>query len=104
VASARSYWYEVVEGAWNAAVDGRALALEERATIRMASLNAVENSVAAADLLYRLAGSSAIFQSSPIERCWRDLHTAAQHLQVQDGRWETAGRILLGLDPATPLI
>jgi hypothetical protein len=42
--------------------------------------------VAAVDLLYRLAGSTAIFQSSPRERCFRDVHTAAQHLQVQEGR------------------
>jgi indole-3-acetate monooxygenase len=60
--------------------------------------------VAAVDLLYRLAGSSAIFPTSPLERSWRDVHTAAQHLQVQDGRWETAGRVLFGLDPASPLL
>jgi len=48
--------------------------------------------------------AAAIFQSSPLERCWRDVHTAAQHLQVQDGRWETAGRVLLGLDPASLLL
>ena len=69
-----------------------------------ASRLAVEQCVAAVDLLYRLAGSSAIFQSSPLERCFRDVHTAAQHFQVQDGRWETAGRVLLGLDPGSPLI
>ena len=102
--SARSYWYSEVEAAWNAADQGCPLSLENRAALRIASLVAVENSVAAADLLYRLAGSSAIFQSSPLERCWRDVHTAAQHMQVQDGRWETAGRVLMGLDPGSPLL
>ena len=38
-----------------------------------------------------------------LERCWRDIHTAVQHMQVQDGRWETAGRVLMGLDPGSPL-
>jgi len=93
-----------VEAAWSAAVDGLSLSLEDRAAVRIACLTAVEQSVAAADLLYRLAGSSAIFQSSPLERCWRDVHTAAQHMQVQDGRWETAGRVLMGLDPGSPLL
>ena len=104
VRSARTYWYSEVEAAWTAAVNGFSLSLEDRAAVRIASLTAVEQSVAAADLLYRLAGSSAIFQSSPLERCWRDMHTAAQQMQVQDGRWETAGRVLMGLDPGSPLL
>lgn len=102
--SARAYWYEEVEKVWQAATDGHEFSLADRVAARLACLVAVENSVAVADCLYRLAGTSAIFQTSPLERCWRDVHTAAQHLQVQDGRWETAGRVLLGLDPATPLV
>ena len=93
-----------MQAIWDAALHGCELSLEVRAAARLACLTAAENSVAAVDLLYRLAGSSAIFQSSPLERCFRDVHTAAQHLQVQEGRWETAGRVLLGLDPASPLL
>jgi len=67
-------------------------------------LTAAENSLAVVDSLYRLSGATGIFQSSLLERCWRDVHTAAQHVQVQDGRWETAGRVLFGLDPANPFV
>jgi alkylation response protein AidB-like acyl-CoA dehydrogenase len=102
--SARSYWFETVRCAWESARAGRELTLDTRAELRMASLNAVESSVCAVDSAFRLSGSTAIFQAQDIERCWRDVHTAAQHLQVQDGRWETAGRVLFGLDPASPLI
>jgi alkylation response protein AidB-like acyl-CoA dehydrogenase len=104
VRSARVYWYENVRAVWAVAGQGRQPSLDELAAVRLASLTAVENSVAAADLLYRLAGTSAVFQSSPLERCWRDVHTAAQHMQVQDGRWQTAGRVLLGLEPDSPLL
>jgi len=104
VRSARTYWYENVQATWDAATQNRELSLEDRTAMRIASLTAAENSVVAVDLLYRLGGSSAIFQSSPLERCWRDVHTAAQHMHVQDGRWETAGRVLFGLDPASPLV
>jgi alkylation response protein AidB-like acyl-CoA dehydrogenase len=104
VSSARSYWFESVEAVWDAASAGREPSLDERTAVRIASLTAAENSAAAADLLYRLAGTTAIFQSSPLERCWRDVHTAAQHLQVQDGRWETAGRVLFDLEPGSPLV
>src|SRR5579859_35773 len=104
VRSARTFWYANVQAIWDAASRRCELTPEAMAVLRLSCLTAVENSVTAADTLYRLAGSSAIFQSSPLERCWRDLHTAAQHLQVQDGRWETAGRVLFGLDPGSPLL
>ncbi|HLZ70565.1 MAG TPA: acyl-CoA dehydrogenase family protein [Dehalococcoidia bacterium] len=104
VRSARTFWYANVQAIWDAASRRCELTPEALAVLRLSCLTAVENSVTAADTLYRLAGSSAIFQSSPLERCWRDLHTAAQHLQVQDGRWETAGRVLFGLDPGSPLL
>jgi indole-3-acetate monooxygenase len=104
VRSARTYWYSEIAAIWDAALDGCDMTLERRAAVRLASLAAVENSVTAVDALYRLAGSSAIFQSSPLERCWRDVHTAAQHVQVQEGRWETAGRVLLDLEPGSPLL
>jgi alkylation response protein AidB-like acyl-CoA dehydrogenase len=104
VRSARTYWYENVEAVWDTAVHRNTPSLEERTAVRLASLTVAENCLAAADLVHRLAGTSAVFQSSPLERCWRDVHTAAQHFQVQEGRWETAGRALLGLDPGSPVL
>jgi alkylation response protein AidB-like acyl-CoA dehydrogenase len=102
--SARCYWFDNVERLWTTVTRGGEVSLDDRVSVRLSTLTAVENSVAAVDRLYRLAGSTAIFQSSLLERCWRDVHTAAQHLQVQDGRWETAGRVLFGLDPASPFV
>jgi alkylation response protein AidB-like acyl-CoA dehydrogenase len=102
--AARCYWYAGVECLWAMVSHGGQVSLEDRVNVRLASLAAVEGGLAVVDSLYRLAGATAIFQPSPLERCWRDLHTAAQHLQVQHGRWETAGRILFGLDPASPLV
>jgi alkylation response protein AidB-like acyl-CoA dehydrogenase len=102
--SARCYWYENVERLWKTVTSGGEVSLDDRVAVRLASLTATENSLAAVDRLYRLAGSTAIFQSSLVERCWRDVHTAAQHVQVQDGRWETTGRVLFGLEPATPFV
>ncbi|HXH24922.1 MAG TPA: acyl-CoA dehydrogenase family protein [Vicinamibacterales bacterium] len=104
VRSARGYWYANVDAIWEAAVDGRPLTLDDMASSRIASLTAVENSVEAVELLWRQAGTTGIFQTSALERCWRDVHTAAQHMHVQDGRWETAGRVMFGLDPGTPLV
>jgi alkylation response protein AidB-like acyl-CoA dehydrogenase len=104
VRAARTSWYQQVQTLWDAALNECPIGLELRASQRIASLLTTEHCVAAVDLMYRLAGSSAIFQSSPLERCFRDVHTAAQHLQVQEGRWETSGRVLMGLEPGSPVL
>jgi alkylation response protein AidB-like acyl-CoA dehydrogenase len=104
VRSAKCYWYQSVERVWELARAGSAFSLEDRTAMRLASLTAVENSVEAVDMLCRLAGTTPMFEASVLGRCYRDVHAAAQHLQVQDGRWETAGRVLFGLEPCSPLV
>jgi hypothetical protein len=95
VRAARTYCYYELETLWDAAVQDHPISAELRTAQRIANLLVSEHCVSAVDLLYRLAGSSAIFHSSPLERCFRDVHTAAQHFQVQENRWETTGRVLL---------
>ena len=99
VESASAYDYQTVQDVWDKTLREETLTLSDRAAVRMACITAAENTVAAVDLLQRLSGSTAVFQANVIERCWRDIHTAAQHAQVQDARWENTGRILLGLEP-----
>ncbi len=58
----------------------------------------------AADLLHDAAGMNAVARDTVLERCWRDLHTMTQHIILSPARYEIAGRVLLGLDPASPVI
>lgn len=102
--AARAYFYGAVDDLWQTVVCDRPVSLEQRSTARLAAMTAVENSCEAVDTVRRLAGATAIFARSPLERCWRDVHTAAQHVQVQDGRWETTGRVLFGLEPNSPFV
>jgi alkylation response protein AidB-like acyl-CoA dehydrogenase len=102
--SARAYWYETVERIWDIVTREGEVTIVDRTAVRLAALTVAENSTAAVDMLQRLAGTTAIFRSSPLDRCWRDVHAAAQHMHVQDGRWETAGRVLFGLEPNSPVI
>jgi len=41
---------------------------------------------------------------SALERAWRDVHTASQHVLLSVARLEITGRALLGLDPGAPVI
>ena len=52
---------------------------------------------AATDAMYGLAGGSAVYASSPLQRRHRDVHVATQHMLVGPATWELAGRITLGV-------
>ncbi len=47
--------------------------------------------------MYDLAGGTAIYDHSPLQRRFRDAHTATAHFQVNEASRELPGRILLDL-------
>jgi len=51
--------------------------------------------VRVADACFSLAGGSAVYESSPLQRRLRDLHTAAQHAIVQQRHYVVAGKAAL---------
>ncbi len=75
--------------------------LEERARLRAAATYAVDVSRQAVDLMYGLAGGSAVYTRSPLQRHLRDIHTATQHMMVAQPTWELAGRVMLGMEGDT---
>ncbi|MSP05686.1 MAG: hypothetical protein EXR05_10765 [Acetobacteraceae bacterium] len=54
------------------------------------------------DLMYAWGGGSSLFQGNRLERCFRDVHAAGQHIAVAtQSNLEPIGRVLFGLDPGT---
>jgi indole-3-acetate monooxygenase len=55
------------------------------------------------DRCFHAGGGTAVYATSPLQRCFRDAHTAAAHIMVSPRSFETAGRHLLGLpiDPSS---
>ena len=96
--AARSLLYASTESAWDAAVGGAEIPVELRAGLRLASTHAVEAAAAAVDAAWSLAGGSAIYATGPLERRFRDVHAATQHMLVGPATWELTGRSLLGLE------
>jgi alkylation response protein AidB-like acyl-CoA dehydrogenase len=98
VRGARCYLYQAVGAYWQAALLDDAPPLTARAEAALASELALTSALAAAETAYRLAGSSAVY-AGPLDRCLRDLHTAAAHMVFGPAQWEAAGRVCLGLEP-----
>src|SRR5260370_385823 len=51
--------------------------------------------VGAVDACFALGGSSALYETSPLQRRLRDIHTAAQHAAAQQRHYVGAGKLLL---------
>ena len=101
VESASDYMYGNAEALWRLALAGEDDA-QLRARVRLATSNATSASVRAVDMLHGALATSAIFTKSPLERQFRDLHTAAAHVMIGTLTYEAAGRVLLGNEPEFP--
>ena len=51
--------------------------------------------------MYDLAGGTAVYERSPLQRRHRDVHVATQHMLVAPATWELTGRLLLDLPTDT---
>jgi alkylation response protein AidB-like acyl-CoA dehydrogenase len=102
--AARAYFYQCNEEVWRKGEAGESFTLQDRAQVRLAVVTAVKLALQAVDLVADAAGMSSAQTSCPIERCWRDVHTASQHVLMNTARFEVVGRVLFGLDPGSPVI
>ncbi len=94
--SARAYLHESINAAWIDAQTGQPLSADRRLDIRLASSHAARASVRAVDLMYNLGGGTSVYKKSPLQRIFRDVHVASQHMMIGTPTMETVGRVLLG--------
>ncbi|HEX7776162.1 MAG TPA: acyl-CoA dehydrogenase family protein [Parvibaculum sp.] len=102
VRSGRAFFYEAIDAAWAAALKGE-MSIDHKRDLRLATTNAVHLSRQAVALIFELAGGTAVYRRSPLQRRFRDIHVAAQHVMVNQATYETMGRLLFGLETDTSL-
>ncbi len=95
LSAARALYYQAIETAWQASQDGEGVSVEARNQLRLAATHAVRTSADVVRDMYDLAGGSAIYDNSPLQRRFRDAYTATAHFQVNEASRELPGRILL---------
>lgn len=101
LASARAYQQQVLGEVWRTVEDMGVLEMADRARLRLATTYAINQATDVAEQVYRLAGATAIFESRPFERRFRDAHAVSQQVQGRHTNFETVGRFMLGLDVDT---
>jgi alkylation response protein AidB-like acyl-CoA dehydrogenase len=99
--AARALFYDTVAEAWDIATNGDPIPIPVRASLRLAATNVARTAADVTTSMYEAGGGSAIYATSPLQRCFRDAHTATQHIMVAPATYELVGRLLLGLETDT---
>jgi len=99
--SARAFLFDTVQDLWDEVEDGAPASMKKRALVRLANAQAAAASAQAVDLMYNAGGGTSVYETCRLERCFRDVHAATQHIAVATSNYEMSGRVLLGLDPGT---
>jgi alkylation response protein AidB-like acyl-CoA dehydrogenase len=94
---ARALAIEALGDAWTTATAGSPLTFEQQSRIGLASQHAMHAAVAAVDLAFTSAGAGAVYTGHPLERCFRDLHTANQHIAFSGEGFRNYARHRFGL-------
>lgn len=103
-AAGRAHLTEALETAWERIESGARLAPDDRARLRLAATNATLSAARAVDLAYSVGGGSSVHMSNPLQRCFRDVHTATQHFSTAPQSLEQIGRVLLGAESDTSFL
>src|SRR5215471_7593156 len=76
----RAFLYETVRTLPHSLTDCGELTDDLRARSRLAGAHAAQSAAEAVDMMFNAAGTTAIYASSRLERCFRDVHVATQHV------------------------
>src|SRR5207253_2674509 len=84
----RAFLYEAAHEAWETVARAEALTPELRAVFRLAATSGIHQAAQVVDSAYQLAGATAIFESQPFERRFRDVHAVTQQVQANPRHFE----------------
>ncbi|WP_420624841.1 acyl-CoA dehydrogenase family protein [Candidatus Poriferisodalis sp.] len=100
VRAARTLLYTTIDAAWDRAQHTLA-DIATRRDLRTATVHAMQTSVRVIESMNTAVGGAAIFESSPLQRHLRDVHTASAHFMVAMPVMEVAGRTFFDPDMDT---
>jgi alkylation response protein AidB-like acyl-CoA dehydrogenase len=98
----RAFLHETFRAAWETAVQGVAIPLEQKLAMQLATTYANQAAAKAVDLVHEAVGASAIRNQYRFQRYFRDVHTMTQHAFVCASRYESVGALLLGVTSDWP--
>ena len=96
--SAKAYLDNAVSELWESSLLTGNIAEPFKADLRLASTDAIRQSISIVDGSYSLVGSNAIFNFNPIQRKFEDIHAISQQVQGRMEHYDSVGRFFLGME------
>ncbi|MEM9570544.1 MAG: acyl-CoA dehydrogenase family protein [Pseudomonadota bacterium] len=93
--SARLFVFDTIGNCWDEAQGEGEPSVESRMELRLSLTHAVQTCADIVTDLYTIAGGSSVYSKSPLQRHFRDIHVATQHMMVNEATLELTGRVLL---------
>ena len=97
LSAARAFLHEAAAQAYEAAAAGK-LDVDGRMRLRLATTHGMNEATEVSIASYRAAGTTAILDSQPFERRFRDAMSVSQHLQAMLPHIEMVGRHIIGTE------
>lgn len=97
--SARAFFYEATESAWESILKGDGVSADQTSMLRLAATQAAREGAKAVQSAYLLAGTAAIYDGHPLQRYLRDALVVTQHAFLNESMYDGAGSVFLGVPP-----
>jgi alkylation response protein AidB-like acyl-CoA dehydrogenase len=103
-ASARALAFQVLSSIWTEARAGRVPPRPMQAQARAAAAYITELAQRVTTVAFQSAGGGALFDTNPLQRCFRDVHAAGQHFVVSQSAYRALGQFKLAQPDANPML
>jgi alkylation response protein AidB-like acyl-CoA dehydrogenase len=94
--AARGLLRNQTESVWNSAVAGNPISPDGRLPVMGAITWAVQTCASLVDVCYKAGGGTSPYDTSPLQRCMRDIQTLTQHAAVAESWLTNSGSAILG--------
>ncbi|GAA2210892.1 flavin-dependent monooxygenase [Nonomuraea monospora] len=100
--SARAYFYEAAEEAWQALDGAGVVSDEQNAHLRLSAAHLARTAAEVVAKVVSLAGTAAIYRDHPLQGLLGDAMVPQEHAFLSPAMYDAAGAVLMGLPPTAP--
>lgn len=97
--SARAFFYETTHEVYETILAGDLATPNQASLLRLAAAHLARSSFDVVRTAYQVSGIPAIADGSPMQRYLRDASVVPQHAFLQEGIYDGAGAVLMGVPP-----
>jgi alkylation response protein AidB-like acyl-CoA dehydrogenase len=100
--SARAYFYEAADEAWQTLVDGGHVSDEQNAHLRLSAAHLARTSAQVVHQVVSLSGTAAIYRDHPLPALLGDALVPQEHAFLSPAIYDAAGAVLMGQQATVP--